>query len=361
MASYSKRGDSYTVRWREGDVNRSRAVPDEATAKQLVAEIERVQALGRVWEPQKPRVRSPLVEVAEDWVRSLSLRLDARTVAVRIYQLSVWERFCAGRVEHVDELSRPLLEDYLRHLETTPGRHGKVRSRTTALRLVEVVELLWEWAWDAASERSYTDVPQPRRITLGIPRPSTPWRRSPTWAEMAACVGAASGWLRPLLVVLYYTGLRPDQALRLHAQDLDPDARALYIRPELGKSRQERSGRLIPVSPHLVEALASLAPTGAWLLPCDRTRRAARARDVAECWSRAQVRPVVWTGRPHTAFRAGLQTNILAASRLHQVAIEHLVGHKVGDTAPNYLDPDAFGMREAVAVIPKLEDLWNTK
>lgn len=293
-------------------------------------------------------------------MRSIALRLDPKTVEVRIYQLHVWEEYCAAAgVRFLDELSRPVVEAYLRWLATARGRHGRVRARVTQLRLVEVVEQMWSWAHEEGEDRAWTTA-RVRRVTPAIPRPATSWRSSPTWSEMAACVRVAGGWLRPLLMVLYYTGLRPNQALRLEVEDLDVRRASLTIRPELGKSRQERSGRVIPVSAHLVADLAGLRPSGPYLLPCERRPRRPDEAAVVDLWQAAGVRPVVWRGRPHTAFRAGFQSGLLRADRAHAVAVEHLVGHKITDTAQHYLDPDAFGMREAVAAVPSLVSQWES-
>lgn len=366
MASRHPVSGGYEVRWRTlGGAQRSRKAPDAATADTLVREIEQARALGRDWEPAKPPARAALTQVAEDYLRSQALRLSKRTLRVRVYQLQVWEAFAAhAGLTHVDQLRRQVLEDYLRWLDTTPGRNGDVRDRSTSLRYVELVERMWAYASEYADEQDYGPVGHPRRITPDIERPPTRWRQAPTWAEMAACIAAADGWLRVMLGVQFYTGLRPGQVLQLRLDDLDVERRALLIRPELGKTARERAGRVVAVTPHLISFLDGLDVDDGWLVPCSRPERVPRDRDAERAWLRARMpdgkppRRAAWEGRPHNAFRAGFQSSILATDRAHFVAVEHLVGHKITDTGPNYLDPDAFGMREAVAVVPRLEDLW---
>lgn len=366
MASRHPVSDGYEVRWRTlAGKQRSRKAPDAATADTLIRQVEQARALGRDWEPERPPARAALTQVAEDYLRSEALRLSRPTLRARVYQLQVWEQFAlSAGLTHVDQLRRQSLEAYLRWLDSTPGRNGTVRDRSTSLRYVELVERMWAYAAEYAEEQDYGDVSRPRRITPDIERPPTQWRAAPTWAESAACVAAADGWLRVMVGVQFYTGLRPGQVLRLRRDDLDVDRVALRVRPELGKTSRERAGRVVAVTPHLVDFLDGVEASDGWMVPCSRAQRTPRDRDAERAWERARlpngqaVRRVAWEGRPHNAFRAGFQSGIISVDRAHWIAVEHLVGHKISDTGPNYLDPDAFGMRAAVAVVPRLEDLW---
>jgi integrase len=258
-------------------------------------------------------------------------------------------------------LTRTMLEDYLGWLqELGTARHDRARALTTALRYVGSVELLWKWADDRQEDTPTWSglVPKGRRITRDISRPAVQYREAPTWAEMAAGVQATRGWLRDLTTILYYTGLRVGQALFLRRDDVDVTRGMLRIRGELGKTRQERAGRLIPVSPHFISWVAELpeVPEG-WLIDCGITPRNYRSRDMERAWNRAEVRREVWTGRPFHAFRAGWMSSLRGLGGDWDV-IEWLVGHAPATkTARSYLDPSVLPGREVVALIPSLASM----
>lgn len=89
---------------------------------------------------------------------------------------------------------------------------------------------------------------------------------------MDACIAAARGWHRKLAIVLRMTGLHVSQAMGPLWSDLDLDRGILVFRGELGKSPSEKRGRVIPVSPHLVEELKTWGEREVWLVPSGRTR-----------------------------------------------------------------------------------------
>lgn len=67
---------------------------------------------------------------------------------------------------------------------------------------------------------------------------------TPTWSQMDACISEAkTEWHRRTLVVMRYTGLRINQVLGLLWSDLDLSRQMVTIRPELGKTRAEKTGR----------------------------------------------------------------------------------------------------------------------
>ncbi len=173
---------------------------------------------------------------------------------------------------------------------------------------------------------------------------------------MDACIAALDGWHRDLAVVLRFTGLRAQQAMWLTWDDLDLSNARLRIRGELGKSKQEQRGRIVPVSPHLVRRLTASSHEDRFVVPCNRNpgprRRLARARDTERGWKRAEVRPEAWEGRPHHAFRKGFVSE-LKRSSADTDAVEFLVGHSLGLRGV-YTDPDALPLRETIAKIPPL-------
>ncbi len=248
-------------------------------------------------------------------------------------------------------LTRRLLAEWHTALKHD-GLHGRPRKDATRRKLVEVVQLSWAWLYD--SDESGAVIPPPRKIRM-VREPAAP-TVAPTWAEMDACIGALRSWQRDLAVLLRFTGLRVQQAMYLTWDDVDLGARFVRVRGELGKSPQERRGRVIPVSAHLVDELRAW-PVGdeSYLVRSNRhsggdRERMARARDVARAWSRAGVREEAWRGRPHHSFRKGFVSELRRAGA-DADAVEFLVGHSLG-LRGIYTDPTALPLRATVDLIP---------
>ncbi len=256
-----------------------------------------------------------------------------------------------GQTLHPNILSKHLLGEFYDDL-AEGGLHGRPRSLATRRKIVEVVQLFWAWAYDDEDYGEY--VPRPRRLRM--PRQDGAPTVAPTWAEMDACIREASGWHRQLATLLRFTGLRVQQAMQLTWEDLDLEKATLCVRGELGKSRQERRGRIIPVSRYLVEELEGWGPREGWIIESGRFRdgpraREARSRDMARAWTRAGVRPEAW-GQPHHSFRKGFVSE-LKRSRADSDAVEFLVGHSLGLRGV-YTDPSALPLQEAVGLVPRL-------
>lgn len=132
---------------------------------------------------------------------------------------------------------------------------------------------------------------------------------------------------------------------------LDVPVPILHVRPELGKSRQERRGRWVPIAPVLVAELGRLPRDGEFVIGCGRLERTARARDAARAWARGGVDPAVCE-QPHHAFRAGFVSG-LARLGADREAVEYLVGHS-GGVRERYLDPDAIPLVQAVELVPEI-------
>lgn len=361
MAHVERRNKGWRVRWRERDgAERSRKCPDKRSAEQLKRLIEAEQALGRDWQPDAgaPARGPALADVAEAYLRAHAQAWSKSTLRVRTMQLDVWLSFCgdAGAAATTADLSGQHLHGYLEWLLLPgTGRHGtEPRQRSTARRYLGLVELVWAWAheWQDDHEGWAGHVPRPRRVSRSVRVDPPGWRVAPTWADMRAAIRAANGWVRELFTAMYYTGLRVDQVLRLRRDDVDLVEATLVVRGELGKTDQERAGRLVPLAPSAVSWMSGL-PTveGGWLLPCDRADRQARSWVSAAAWQRSGVRAEKWEGRPNHAFRAGWMSS-LRRSGADLDAIEVLVGHAPTPTARNYFDTDAWPLRDVVARIP---------
>ncbi|MCP5067428.1 MAG: tyrosine-type recombinase/integrase, partial [bacterium] len=190
-------------------------------------------------------------------------------------------------------LTRPILEDFYVWLMRPVTSHlNRARSKDTARKVVEMVQLMWRWADE--SDRWPGRVPRPRRIEMprNAPKPPT----APTWAEMDACIAAVkTPWIAQLLTFLRFTGLRVGETMLLRWSDLDLERRLLTIEPGITKNKR---GRIIPVSPHLIEMLSAWPRVGAYVIPSppgsrDRARQP-RPREVALALQRSHGgRPVL--------------------------------------------------------------------
>jgi integrase len=292
--------------------------------------------------------------IAAGYLADCARRLAPGTVINLARQLQLWQDF-AGEATPADRaFTFGRLSDYHVHLQDPEtGRHCHGRGPETIRKYIEAVENLWEWAWRRQARGDYHGVPQPD--SLELKRAAAPHRQAPTWAQMDAAIACSGGWQQRLYVVLRCTGLRVQQALGLRWDDLDTsgDVWMLRVRPELGKSRQEKRGRTVPVAPVLADVLGTWGTRDGWVVPCERDEREARARDADRAWTRAGVPDHVWDGRGHHAFRAGFQAGLRRAG-VDLDAIAHLVGHSRGDVLERYVGPDALPLVEAVRAVPPI-------
>lgn len=250
----------------------------------------------------------------------------------------------------VTALSKALLADFwtwLRREDT--GLHGKQRGEDTARKNVEIVQLLWQWL---ANDDEIGEIPPPKKLEMprGLPAAAV----APTWDEMDACIGACSiEWHRQLTTVMRFTGLRAAQAMMILWADLDLDRRTLHV--TTGKSRQEKQGRIVPISQWFADEIARWGRREGYLIKSGRTgqrERQPRARDIGRAWARAGVRPAAWEGRPDHAFRKGFISGLKRLGA-HDEGVKYLTGHSLG-LRGRYVDVEALRLEAVVALVPPL-------
>jgi integrase len=356
MATIEKRGKRYRVRWRDPDGNeRSRSVPDKKTAREIKTEVERALARRQRWQPSGSCEQADIEVAMSAYVTDCSRINMASTTrryacCLEIFRTWLAAREGEGRVLHFGLLSKSLLSEFWIHLLST-GRHGKPRKPGSAQKILQAVQQWWKWAY---SEDEYLGLlPQPQELKVRS-EARTP-TLAPTWAEMDACIAECNGWHRQIAVLLRFTGLRVQQAMHLRWEDFDLHNHLLTIRGELGKTAEERKGRIIPISQHLADEMAGWGPRQGFIVLSGRKAdgpraREARGRDMGRAWRRAGVRVEVWKSRPHHAFRKGFVSGLKRA-RADVDAVEFLVGHSLGLRGV-YTDPDVLPLREAVGLVP---------
>lgn len=356
MASIDKRGGYYKVRWRDPDGKaRSRKCPDLQTAKRLQRTVEQCAAEGLRWEPREPRQVPDLREVMEAYIGHCSMIHEGTTSVLYARHVECflgWLQDREGAAARLEPglLSRATVTEWYMALQHG-GRHGHGRSLETRKKMVHAVERAWAYGHDHEEYGEF--VPEPRRMANLPTDPGKP-TIAPTWAEMDDCIRVAVGPVRQLAVVLRFTGLRVQQAMGLRWSDFDLDQAVLYFPGHLGKTKQEKRGRTIPVSSHLVEELRSWEHKHEFVIDSNRKpgtyHRVARQRDMLRAWERAGVRKMVWEGDSHHCFRNGFVSGLKRAGADDE-AVEYLVGHSLG-LRTLYTDPDALPLRSAVRRIP---------
>jgi integrase len=364
MASIDHPKGKPRVRWKDPDgTPRTRTCATERAARDLHRAVQWCEDVGRVWKPEEEARAPSLRTISERWIEACDRRLAPRYVdglGQKMDAFLDWYEGRHGAGAPAAHLSRALLEAYWDHVKApATGRYVHSRIESTTRKHLEAVHLLWEWAADreeyGAPVGGSPVVPPVRKMDL--PRkPATTPRAAPTWAEMDMAIDAAEGWRRCAMIVMRCTGLRVQQGMGLRWTDVHGSA--LTIRGELGKSHQERGGRVVPVAPVLLAEWASprLAEWSdpEWIIPCPLPHRIVRSRDIARIWERTAARAAAWEGRPDHAFRAGLQTGLRALGVARE-ATEYLVGHAMPGLDANYIDPDqALHLTAAVAKVPAM-------
>ena len=372
-----KRG--WQVRWKEkvGTEwrDRSRSCSTLRAARSLRREVEHAVAVQGLWRPEEPskpagvREEPGLEELIAVFLTAQKAGGKADNTILRYGQaLEVFVRWArrAFRGQRLtgDLLSESTMTRFYVWLGKGTGRHGKRRSATTRRKYLQIVLNWWSWLTSKDEWKAYVTASVPALRHLDVAPALRKRTLAPTWVEMDSCIACANGSQRQLYTVLRFTGLRVQQAMELRWDDLDLDDAILHVRPELGKTQQEKMGRWVPVSEHLVEVVSGWGRREGYLVPSrrglgagHRSPRLARSRDARRAWDRAieqyDVRPAV-ARLPHHSFRAGFVTGLKRLGADDE-AVENLVGHSLG-LRGLYTDPDALPMKEAVSLIPPLSE-----
>lgn len=252
MASIRRRGKKWEVRWRAPvGADRSHVCTTAKAAKSVKREVEWELAHRRDWPPADTGGGSKSLEdLVADYLIDCKRRLKHGTVRNIRFTLGHFTGWASP------DGPAPLAALNQANIARWHGLQIEVVDRRTAASKLSRVLAMWDWAWKSETWEGLIskfrpvdpgDVPAPKRI----PAPSI----QDVDAAIAAAADCAT-WVRRVMVIQRYTGLRPGQADRLEWFDMDLDASVITIRPELGKSAGERRGRRIPMHPALKAELA---------------------------------------------------------------------------------------------------------
>lgn len=349
MASIDRRGGKFRVRWREAGRERSRTCETLKAARALKKQVEFTTDIGESWKAEfEAEARVSLIAAVQSYLDDRARLLAANTMKSKKCALGLFLDFMDD--EHSldpQSMSRAALVEF----------HGymlSVRQTTmlTANQRTRIVKVFWDWAYD--HDVIGSDFPRPRRVDL--PRAHAELEPyAPSWEQMDRAILQAPGWAGYALTVLRFTGLRGEQALGLRWDDLDMDRGVLRIRPELGKTAKESRGRWVPVSPHLLEILAS--PTWPkdpeFIIKAGGPKRKISYPHLRQAWAGIQIDRV----QPRHACRRGFAAG-LAQAGCSTERIAMLIGHSTTITTDTYIGAVALMplLREAVALVPPMTD-----
>ena len=167
-----------------------------------------------------------------------------RTIHHRAYHLEVFITWAEARdVKRPTEVTRPILERYLRHLYHRRQENGRALSVTAQLGAIGAVRAYFRWLnkqnvllWNPASDLELPRVE--RRLPKGVLTIEEA-EKILAQPDVRVPMGLRD---RAMLEVLYSTGMRRAELAGLELFDIDAERGTILIR--LGKGRKDR---MIPI------------------------------------------------------------------------------------------------------------------
>lgn len=189
-------------------------------------------------------------EAIPKYLKALELKGQRHTMLSARTWLKRFQEFCTAKgVSELKDINRELLGKYRQHLVWKPGRSGKLYSQRTLFQAQRMVRCFLRWlhsekllledftqGWILRQvPHSQFFIPTPQQIVrvLAIPDARTP-------------VGLRN---RAALELLYGTGIRAGESVRLELTDLDLECSRLYV---MGKGAKART---LPLGERLIQAL----------------------------------------------------------------------------------------------------------
>lgn len=364
MATYSKRGRGYSVRWRDpgGQNPRRYQVPDLNTAKELAAEAAGCEARGVPWIPPKERVAAVSVQLLDDlavaWLADK--KRTAARATINAYTDNV-ERFID--FVHARVGCRPTLAHFTRGEVQAFDRAMLDRGLAVSTRRSRVAAVKTWAGWLEAEHPEHFRAAPIKAVAM--PRAPEPSVLALSWGEVDATIAHMGGEGHVAATIARCTGLRRGEVVALRWRDLIPATGGgllLRIRSEITKGG--RSGRVVPVAPVLADYLATHRKS-IDEAPLSDSRIVSIRDDSFGVMVASAIRAAVADGTcradalsVHSSthlFRKAFITNLRRA-KADADAVEHLVGHKLSGVRGCYLDLDDL-MLAAVALVPPVRSL----
>jgi len=357
MAAWiAKRDGYYTVRWSFRGRQGRRKVPTRRIGQILVKEIEACHALGIHWvqsggkNTRDPCISDLIVDRLERGRRSRKHNtIENWKFAYILFVKFLKTKKPRGRLG-LELFTESNIYGFYDWLINTRGNKQLV-----ATSRVWQINGLWKWA--AESVEWGDSVPRFVRVETQTP-PAPPIRRSPTWSEVDLMIqamrerrGAQQPALYKAVVLMRYLGIRMSQALSIRWEAFNLDDPSVEISGELGKSRNERRGRVIPIASALASEMATWGRREGLVSTVDGkpVPTITLSTAVNRCWKLSGVDKSVWSEQSCHALRRSF-TSELVSRGADRFAVELLLGRTTGVGGDVYTDPRFIWSRMAEAV-----------
>jgi integrase len=366
MAAWiAKRDGQITVRWKFRGRYGRRKVPTRRVAQILIKEIEACHALGLEWKPTSEEDQSDpcISDIIVD-------RLERGRHSRRPNTIENWKYAYSRFVEFLQTkkprgklrpsvLSESNIYDFHEWLKR---EHGN--SDIVAANRVSQISGLWKWA----DESSKWGEIVPRFVRVDIGRPaSPPIKPAASWQQVDMMIEALKRQRTARATAYYkaaalmrYMGIRRKQALCIKWEAFNLEDGSVEIVGELGKSRVERRGRVIPIAPVLIEEMATWGRREGIVAAVkngDKIPYPSMSAAVIKAWESSGVDHSVWQGQSCHGMRRTF-TSELVARGAERYAVELLCGRSTGMGGDVYTDPRFVWskMADAVALVTKIGD-----
>jgi len=219
----------------------------------LSREVAQLLALGIDPRFRKVDNTKSLGELFQDYINNDCIHLSDKTWNQRLKTLIDFNNFVRGAAKRASPLA--LNRDNIREFYWQQMERGI--SPNTGSKYVSHLHTAWKTIDLTVSDQNVVR----RYHPIKVPTQATGIEFTPTIDEVDLFISMLprEDW-RKLATLARFTGLRNSQLAQLRWGDVDLGQSVICIRPELGKSQQERRGRFIPINRHLVYELESWNP-----------------------------------------------------------------------------------------------------
>ena len=363
MSAWVEKREKYgtvSVRWKFRESRGRIKCSNISEARKLAAEISASHARGILWRPRNDNLKPRLADICRAYLERHELSKRPNTLKSWHGSLSLFLRFLRlrkprGRLSPA-LLSEDTIQDFYRFMVS----QRKTKSSTARTRAIHA-SMFWEWASTSAEFGEVV----PRFVRAPLPQLDAPEPVSaPAWSMCDKAIETARTSSNPqseyhcrVMIVARFTGLRVHQILGLRWSDFDINACKLRVRGELGKTRNERRGRTVPVSEHFVAEISTWGRREGWLIDYPTRGTSTHSTPTAGVrnhWRESGVDSRFWRGRPVHCFRKAFASELIMRGA-DRFAVEMLCGRSTG-MQDTYLDPLFLwsSMVEAVSLIPPL-------
>ena len=225
-----------------------------------------------------------VAEAAENWIKYVELEKRERTTVVQ-YRNHVDNHINPrlGR-EKLAKLTTPRIQAFRDDLLAALSRAQAKKVLTSLKSLLKDAQRRGHAAQNVALGVSIKrDNRDKSKLKVGVD--------IPTPDEIKRIIHAATGRMRPLLIVAIFAGLRSSELRGLRWDDVDLKAGELHVRQradrynEMGKPKSEAGERVIPLGPMVVNTLRE------WRLTCPKGELGlALPNTLGKIWNHARHR-----------------------------------------------------------------------